>query len=203
MIQKGVLEEVSNSFARCYTKHYGVPKPGSSEKRIVGNFVGLNKEGAPLPMGLQATTVFSDASNSSLCILVDKKRHVFKHSIPASASSAYKEGAAIVKGLETIDLPDNCIWYNDNAATVTAFSKGYSPSKELNGLIQEVLPILKKKHIEFRFISGANNPADHGSRPDLSAAQAKAKATYAEVARRTRSKRIADSRLKFAAAAAG
>lgn len=142
------------------------------------------------------TTVFSDASNKAYCIKVGSKKHVFAHKI-GTESSCYKEVAAVARAFKEIRaMPKNIVWYLDNSAAVQVLLKQKSRSPRVQKLLDFLSPHLQKRKILFQFIAGKDNPADSGTRADLSEAQAKAKATYAEVARKGRSEamRVSNAR---------
>lgn len=158
------------------------------------------EEGGTDDEGMPPVTVFSDASDTHYCVKVGKKTHVWAHKI-AAQSSTYKEIAAVVKASKELhDWPARTTWFLDNQAAVAILNARKSRSSSCSRLLDHLRPFLDAHVVNFQFVTGKNNPADHGSRrTSLTSAQALKKATYAEAARHGRAKAKKQLNSKIAA----
>eukprot|EP00380_Ascogregarina_taiwanensis_P006476 284818827_2 len=77
---------------------------------------------------------------------LSKQKHVYRHNIPASASSAYKEVAVVVKGLKMVDIPTGA-WFLDNHTAVQTLNHGRSYSPHLHPLVAYAAQLARAKTI--------------------------------------------------------
>lgn len=103
-----------------------------------------------------APTIFSDASNTAFCVIIDGKQHTLHHNI-TDASSILLELSAVSYGVDLLQLSARSRWFLDNQAAVRR-----SKEPELDLVVRTIYKknIEKNHHIEFLFIAGKDNPAD-------------------------------------------
>lgn len=136
------------------------------------------------PCGVRQV-VFTDASDTMAAATFNNNNYSWKLRAPPSASSTFKEITAIVQTAQNLrsTLPQSLLWYTDNKAAETILNTRKTRSPAIHRLLLLLLPELRGKDWEWRFIGGARNLADAASRgisPEEATEKAHIKAFYRE-----------------------